>query len=371
MLEQVPGRIRVTAASVNTRQAPGNVRHNFEKIVTQIHWAHKVGAQLVLTPELVLDGMFVYQIRPYLSRSAEKQKEITQLTNAYVDLAQTIEQTYLPQFSELSRALQIYIGLGTAEHHDGGVYNSILLFSPNGEIVARYRKVNALFEVATKEHHRFDVFHTPIGSIGGMICADFVMTESWRIQRLKGARLVLWSSGGTTAPMEKKSLCTHAYQNGYYILASNHEGGMSIDPDGRIITETNEPDELVTSSIDYQKTNLEGLCFSRDLSAYGPLMDESLEAMAEEDGRESRAKNDYENHEDTIENPNHVEEADSQESAYEPQRRERIGCVPDNDSTFPQTLIAWPLMWRPPSQHRNQDLLRIHEFTNITLPAAG
>jgi len=64
MLEQVPGRIRVTAASVNTRQAPGNVRHNFEKIVTQIHWAHKVGAQLVLTPELVLDGMFVYQIRP-------------------------------------------------------------------------------------------------------------------------------------------------------------------------------------------------------------------------------------------------------------------------------------------------------------------
>ncbi len=309
MLEQVPDRIRVTAASVNTRQTPGNVRQHFEKIVTQIRRAHNVGAQLVLTPELVLDGMFVYQIRPYLSRLAEKQKEIAQLTHAYVELAQTIEQTYLPQFSELSRELRIYIGLGTAEHHDGGVYNSILLFSPTGEIVARYRKVNALFEVASKEHHSFDVFHSPVGSIGGSICADFGMTESWRILRLKGAKLVLWSSGGATAPMEKKSLCTHAYQNGYYILASNHEGGMMVDPDGQIITETNEPDELVTSSIDYQKTNLKGLCFSRDLSAYGPLMDESLQAMAEEDGRQTRAKNDYEEHKDTIENPNHVEEA--------------------------------------------------------------
>ena len=129
--------------------------------------------------------------------------------------------------------MQIYIGLGTAEHHDGGVYNSILLFSPTGEIVARYRKVNAQFEVATKEHHSFDVFHTPVGSIGGSICADFGMVESWRILRLKGARLVLWSSGGATAPMEKKSLCTHAYQNGYYVLASNHGVGMIIDPDGQ------------------------------------------------------------------------------------------------------------------------------------------
>ena len=249
----------------------GNVRHNFEKIVTQIHRAHNVGAQLVLTPELVLDGMFVYQIRPYLSKSAEKQKEIAQLTHAYVDLAQTIEQTYLPQFSELSRALQIYIGLGTAEHHDGGVYNSILVFSPNGEIIARYRKVNALFEVATKEHHSFDVFHTPIGSIGGSICADFGMTESWRILRLKGAKLVLWSSGGGTAPMERKSLCTHAYQNGYYILASNHEGGIIIDPDGRIIAETNEPDELVTSSIDYTEDKSKGtLLFERSQCLWPP-----------------------------------------------------------------------------------------------------
>ena len=109
--------------------------------------------------------------------------------------------------------------------------------------------------------------------------------------------------------MERKSLCTHAYQNGYYILASNHGGGMIIDPDGKVITETNEPDELVSSSIDYQKTDMKGLCFSRDLRAYGPLMDESLQAMAEEDGRETRAKNDYEVCKDEIENPNHVDEA--------------------------------------------------------------
>ena len=141
MIEQGPDRIRVTAASINTLQSVGNVKGNFEKIVTQINRAHHVGAQLVLTPELVLDGMFVYQIRPYLTRSAEKQDEISRLTHAYVDLAKSIEQNYLPRFSELSRALQIYIGLGTAEHHDGGVYNSILLFSPTGEIVARYRKV--------------------------------------------------------------------------------------------------------------------------------------------------------------------------------------------------------------------------------------
>ena len=87
MIEQGPDRIRVTATSINTLQSVGNVKGNFEKIVTQINRAHHVGAQLVLTPELVLDGMFVYQIRPYLTRSAEKQDKISRLTHAYVDLA--------------------------------------------------------------------------------------------------------------------------------------------------------------------------------------------------------------------------------------------------------------------------------------------
>ena len=83
---------------------------------------------------------------------------------------------------------------------------------------------------------------------------------------------------------------------------------MIVDPDGQIITETNESDELVTSVIDYQKTNLKGLCFSRDISAYGPLMDESLQRAVEEEGRETRMKNDHEKYKHIFENPNHVEE---------------------------------------------------------------
>ena len=38
-------------------------------------------------------------------------------------------------------------------------------------------------------------------------------------------------------------------------------------------------------------------------------MDESLQTIAEEDGRQARIENDYEAQKNVIENPNHVEEA--------------------------------------------------------------
>lgn len=271
---------KITLATIKTEIDKGNVKLQVKRLIDAIHRAHADGAQLVQTHEYAVDGgHLVSAIGIFRGVRKEHKKEIEDLKRFYLESATKIKETYFPQFAELAAKLNIYIALGTPEAVSDGVYNSLLLFAPDGNIIARYRKVNSAFEVGTKVNHSFDVYSMPFGNIGGLVCADFGMSESWRILRLKGAQLVLFSSCGYTAEdwFMVNSLRTFAFHNGYFISWANHRSGMLIDPDGTIIARTGECEDILMRTIDLDTTKGKGLAFSRDLQAYWPLLDKGLQ----------------------------------------------------------------------------------------------
>jgi predicted amidohydrolase len=75
---------------------------------------------------------------------------------------------------EAARAQRMHVCAGLIESAGNRLFNSAVLISPEGEVLLHHRKLNEL-EMA---HHlyalgdRLAVAHTPLGTIGLMICAD-------------------------------------------------------------------------------------------------------------------------------------------------------------------------------------------------------
>ncbi|MDP1590297.1 MAG: carbon-nitrogen hydrolase family protein [Prosthecobacter sp.] len=75
---------------------------------------------------------------------------------------------------EAAKAHRIHVCAGLIERAGDQLFNSAVLISPEGEILLHHRKINEL----AMAHHlyacgdRLAVAHTPLGTIGLMICAD-------------------------------------------------------------------------------------------------------------------------------------------------------------------------------------------------------
>ena len=75
---------------------------------------------------------------------------------------------------DAAREHRIHVCAGLIERADDHLFNSAVLISPEGEVLLHHRKLNEL----AMAHHlyscgdRLAVAHTPLGTIGLMICAD-------------------------------------------------------------------------------------------------------------------------------------------------------------------------------------------------------
>jgi predicted amidohydrolase len=73
-----------------------------------------------------------------------------------------------------ARRHRVYVCSGLVEHHGDLLYNAAVLFDPAGELVLQYRKLNELIlgHDLYAQGDRIRVAHTPLGTLGLMICAD-------------------------------------------------------------------------------------------------------------------------------------------------------------------------------------------------------
>lgn len=90
------------------------------------------------------------------------------------EMASQTSNKFLKRLQGLSHELNIYITCGLSECMDGGIYNSAITFAPEIGIIHKYSKIYEL-DLAHqnyKQGKKLDVFHTPFGTIGVLICAD-------------------------------------------------------------------------------------------------------------------------------------------------------------------------------------------------------
>lgn len=111
------------------------------------------------------------------------------------EMARSIPGPHTDRLSEAARAAGIYVVAGLVERLGDRRYNSAVLLSDEGELLALHRKINEL-DIAHDLYDigdRLSVTHTPIGTIGLAVCADLFPTSlalGHSLARM-GAQLIL------------------------------------------------------------------------------------------------------------------------------------------------------------------------------------
>jgi predicted amidohydrolase len=155
------------------------------------------------------------------------------------------------------------------------VYNTTVVFSPTGEIAAKYRKIH-LFDVVLEDVASFQesasvkpgeeivTFDVDGFTVGLAICYDLRFPELFRILALRGAEVIVLPAAFTlmTGKDHWELLArARAVENGLYMVAANQEGfdgtgkwayGRStiIDPWGVPVATASDADMVITATID-------------------------------------------------------------------------------------------------------------------------
>jgi formamidase len=147
------------------------------------------------------------------------------------------------------------------ERGDGGaIHNTCLVFSPDGELVVRYRKVFPWEPYETcSPGDSFATFEVDgLGTVGLSICYDGSFPETCRQLAWMGAEVVLQPSLTTTTdrPAEIVMARANAIFNQLYVVSLNAAtpAGLGrsviVDPEGIVRYQAGDSEELITDVLD-------------------------------------------------------------------------------------------------------------------------
>ncbi len=170
---------------------------------------------------------------------------------------------------KLAKEQRVWLVPGTLfeKGADSKVYNTAIVISPEGEIVARYRK---LFPARPPEPSamgsEFVVFDIPgKGRMGILICADIWQPEVARTLAWMGAEVILKptfqddSEGGIN---NRIPMCiTRAIENQAYVVDCNASAPLCnghssiVDPEGRIVEQLGTSESYTSAVLDLDKVH--------------------------------------------------------------------------------------------------------------------
>jgi formamidase len=143
---------------------------------------------------------------------------------------------------------------------DGRIHNTALVLAPDGELVARYRKV---FPWQPHEScapgEDFVTFEVPdVGRIGLAICYDGSFPETFRQLAWLGAEVVLQANLTTTSDREQELVMARANAifNQLYVVSLNASApagvgrSLIVDPEGLVRVAGGTGDEMLTDVLD-------------------------------------------------------------------------------------------------------------------------
>ncbi|TYZ65353.1 hypothetical protein PybrP1_012677 [[Pythium] brassicae (nom. inval.)] len=245
-------------------------RQNIAAATAAVKEAAARGAQLVSLPECWNS--------PYATSSFPQYAEEIPAARA-----QLREQEHPSTFAlaELAAQLQIFLIGGSIPEKDAGrVYNTSVVFSPTGEILAKHRKVH-LFDIdvpgkiAFRESDTLSpgaavtVFDTPFCKVGVGICYDIRFPELSMLMKKQGAKVLVFPGAFnlTTGPAHWELLQRgRAVDNQLYVAAASPargpEGGYQawghssvISPWGDVVATCGHGEAIVYAEIDLEKVD--------------------------------------------------------------------------------------------------------------------
>ena len=183
----------------------GKKKENLERIESAIQ---KMDADLVVLPELCTTG---YQ---FISKS-----EVDSLCEPIPEGETT------QNLIEICRQYHCYLVTGIGEKSDSQCYNAAVLIGPKGHI-GTYRKVHLFWDEKTwfaPGDVGFPVWQTDLGTIGMMVCFDWIFPESARSLALQGAELVCHPAN-LVLPYCQDAMITRCIENRIFTVTANRIG---------------------------------------------------------------------------------------------------------------------------------------------------
>lgn len=202
--------------------------------------------------------------------------------------AQPIPGPLSDALCEIARRSKRWLVPGSMYELEGDtLYNTALAISPEGDIVAKYRKMFPWYpyEAGTAAGDSFAVFDIPeIGRIGLCICYDLWFPEVARSLTWMGAEVILQPTMTPTSdrPLELVISQSTAIFNQCYFIGVNGVGpwggGRSIlvDPDGRALQTGTEHAMILTEILD-----LDHVTRTREIGTLG--LNQTLKQLRDRD----------------------------------------------------------------------------------------
>jgi len=231
---QALNHVRVASASVLPDK--WHKEKNWPRIEAAVQKAAcEGGAQVVITPEGVLEGYVINDV----NREKDPAKKRA-LAEQFLRLGEPIDGPYIQKACSLADTLNVFFVLGFLEKRISSLYNTVILIDPDGDIIGKYSKTHFAQGYAVNPDfygpgREYPVFSTPFGKVGLLICYDRQLPEPARILALKGAQILFVPSFGSYTDengWNTALLRTRAYENKFPLVFCNPYQSLMIADSG-------------------------------------------------------------------------------------------------------------------------------------------
>jgi predicted amidohydrolase len=225
----------VQQAPIPVAESTDRFAHDVRRVLAQFRQTH-----MIIYPELHLFGVDTPE----------------QLREA----AEPLDGARVKALAELAGDLGVWLLPGTVCEVDGNeLYNTAVALSPDGQLVARYRKIFPWrpYEIFTPGG-RFEVFDVPgVGRLGFAICYDAWFPEVARQLAWLGAEVIVNPTQTTTSDRAQELVLAraNAIVNQVFVVSANAAAppgvGRSVitDPEGRVRVIADDPGPTVLTDV--------------------------------------------------------------------------------------------------------------------------
>lgn len=253
----------LAVAALSLTPEPWDKQANYAKLERFARQAAAQGAQVIVAPEGYLEGYVGNQHRtPGLTRERYA-----------TEAAEALDGPLMTRVRSLAVELKVYLMTGFAERRGAEVFNSAVMFAPDGAIVLHYSKSHTMNdEPFNTKGVEFPVVATPHGQWGALICFDRQVPETARILALKGADILFVPAWGGYGEMNDLMMRVRAYENGVHLVFVHPKRALLIDASGTVLAQNNgEDDQIVLARFSIPSRRKGGLLQYRRPELYGDL----------------------------------------------------------------------------------------------------
>ncbi len=239
----------IKVASIQLWMEDGDPPQRMERVESLLDQVR--GVDLVILPEIWNIGYFSFDL--------------------YAKASETIDGETARRMSRKAKEHGFYLHGGSfVEKGDGKLFNTSLLFDPEGRVIACYRKIH-LFGYGSQESQLLSpgkevvVAETDLGKLGLCTCYDLRFPELFRIMLDRGAEIFLVTSGWPYPRLEHWLMLNRirAIENSAFLISSNCAGknrgiqfcghSMIVDPWGTILASGGDEECILRAEIDREK----------------------------------------------------------------------------------------------------------------------